>query len=279
MSKLQSNYWPGGMIPIHYYSAGNPGDPALIFFHGFMGSGSDWLNIINHFSKDYYCIAPDLPGHGKTILSLPEHRLEWGDLGKIFYEFIGSISEERITGTGYSMGGRLMLYLAVSFPSLFNGLIIESASPGLKTASERQERFHHDQTLADTLEQSGIGSFLKDWYQQPLFLSLSKHPSFNNLLKQREKESSFQLAAALRLMSIGRQPSLWPGLKKIKVPLLLLAGEADAKYSTLLTSIKKRCPGSQLKIIKNAGHNTHLENPLVFLEYMSNFLNQTGEKY
>jgi 2-succinyl-6-hydroxy-2,4-cyclohexadiene-1-carboxylate synthase len=276
MSNLQSNYWPGGVIPIHYYTAGNPCHPPLIFFHGFMGSGYDWLEIIDHFSTNYHCIAPDLPGHGKTILN---RALRWEDLGKIFNEFIGSISSGGIIGTGYSMGGRLMLYLAVTFPALFKGLIIESASPGLKTAHERQVRFQQDQAMAEKLEQSHIGNFLEDWYRQPLFFTLRKHPSFNELLRQRKKENPLQLAAALRVMSSGIQPSLWPDLKNIKVPLLLLAGAADIKYTKLLTSMQKQCSGAQLKIIGKAGHNTHLENPLVFWEYMSNFLNQTGEKY
>jgi 2-succinyl-6-hydroxy-2,4-cyclohexadiene-1-carboxylate synthase len=177
------------------------------------------------------------------------------------------------------MGGRLLLYLAVTFPALFDSLIVESASPGLKTAAERQLRLQHDQAMADILEKSNIGKFLEDWYRQPLFFTLREHHSFNSLLSRRKKEDPVQLAAALRVMSSGIQPSLWPGLKNIKVPLLLLAGEADIKYTKLLTSMQKRCSGALLKIIEKAGHNTHLENPLVFLEYMSNFLNQTGEKY
>jgi len=157
-------------------------------------------------------------------------------------------------------------------------VIIESASPGLKSVVEKQARLRHDQAIAQRLETTDFDIFLKDWYRQPLFMSLSRHPAFAEVCKKRQKENPLQLAAALRLLSSGIQPSLWPELKNIKIPLLLLTGESDVKYSGLLTEMQKQCPDAQFKVIENAGHNTHLENPLVFLEYMSNFLSQTGEK-
>ena len=277
MCKLQSHYWSDGLLPVHYLTAGNPSHPPMIFFHGFMGTGRDWSEIINHFSGQYFCIAPDLPGHGKTFLDLQQQALAWKDLGAIFYTLIGSLTKEKIIGAGYSMGGRVVLYMAVTFPSLFKALIIESASPGLKTAREKKVRIFHDQSIASKLENTDFNEFLENWYRQPLFLSLYEHPAYANMLKQRKKENPKQLAAALRLLNSGVQPSLWKELKNIKIPLLLLSGEADLKYSALLSEMQQRCPNADLHIVGQTGHNIHFENPLVFLEYMSNFLDQIGE--
>ena len=36
---------------------------ALLFLHGFMGSGQDWAETVEPF-PDYRCILVDLPGHG-----------------------------------------------------------------------------------------------------------------------------------------------------------------------------------------------------------------------
>jgi 2-succinyl-6-hydroxy-2,4-cyclohexadiene-1-carboxylate synthase len=277
MLKLQSQYWPGGSLPIHYYHCGRPSQPRLVFFHGFMGSGYDWKEMITYFSRQYYCIAPDLPGHGKTVVDPPDLIPDWKSLALTISHFIKAQSEQPVIGTGYSMGGRLALYLAVTFPAIFKALILESASPGLKTAGERRARLQHDRALAAKMEKSDFNNFLQDWYHQPLFLSLTEHDGFDRLLKMRGKQNPVQLAAALRLMSSGRQPSLWKQLDEIDIPLLLMTGEADLKYSRLLSQMKKLCRHGVLHIVPQTGHNIHFENPLVFLEYMSNFLNQIGE--
>jgi len=38
----------------------------LLFLHGFMGSSFEWMEIIINLKKSCYCLALDLPGHGKT---------------------------------------------------------------------------------------------------------------------------------------------------------------------------------------------------------------------
>jgi 2-succinyl-6-hydroxy-2,4-cyclohexadiene-1-carboxylate synthase len=278
MVQLQSQYWSGGNLRIHYYSAGNPSCPGILFFHGFIGSGYDWSEVIKYLLQDYYCVAPDLPGHGKTWLDLQGAEFTWKALSEIMVQFIKDLPVDKITGIGYSMGGRLALYLAITHPALFKALIIESASPGLKTLHERKERIRQDESLAREMENTDFAGFLEKWYQQPLFTSLRDHSGFQELLKRRETENPLQLAAALRLMSTGKQPSQWDKLKTIRLPLYFLAGESDPKYSTLMSEMKRLCPGSVLQIIKDAGHNSHFEKPLVFLQYISNFLDQIQEK-
>lgn len=68
---------------------------------------------------------------------------------------------------GYSMGGRIALYLALRFPNLFRKTVIISASPGLKTEEERQTRKESDERLALNIEEN-FESFLREWYSQPL---------------------------------------------------------------------------------------------------------------
>ena len=52
---------------------------------------------------------------------------------------------------GYSMGGRLALYVAVHHGQYLRSLTLESASPGLATAIEQTERRDRDNALATAL--------------------------------------------------------------------------------------------------------------------------------
>src|SRR5699024_3377476 len=70
---------------------------------------------------------------------------------------------------GYSMGGRVALSFAQRHPEMVSCLILESASPGLKTESERIERKEKDAKLADNILQNGLESFVDEWESLQMF--------------------------------------------------------------------------------------------------------------
>jgi pimeloyl-ACP methyl ester carboxylesterase len=74
---------------------------------------------------------------------------------------------------GYSMGGRLALYLALRHPERCSRLFLESASPGID-ATEREARRRSNEEKVLRLESGNLASFLDDWYRQPLFASLTR---------------------------------------------------------------------------------------------------------
>jgi 2-succinyl-6-hydroxy-2,4-cyclohexadiene-1-carboxylate synthase len=277
MHQLQSYNWLGERLQIHYHAAGDPDRSCLLFLHGFVGTGRDWQSVISHLSGLYYCIAPDLPGHGKTILNADARSADWPLLVDNLADFVKFLNKKNIVMIGYSMGGRLALHLALNYPVFFKGLVLESASPGLKTAQERQKRIQEDEIIARELERTPFEQFLRKWYRQPVFHSLNQHKDYQKLINRRLAADPEQLAAALRLLSTGKQPSLWTDLVKIKLPLFLLAGERDLKFSLLMSEMQQLCPHAELQLVKQAGHNIHFEKPLVFLQYISNFLSQIQE--
>lgn len=269
---MKSNNWIHQKYTLHYYTAGEKTKPCIIFLHGFMGSGYDWRKIIDLLSPSYYCIAPDLPGHGNTIVHGSDRDYEMVSITNIIPSFLRSLDIERVSICGYSMGGRLALFLAVTLPNLWEKLILESVSPGLRSERERQERLRHDEKLAKRILKENLEDFLGDWYQQPFFKSIKNHPDFNKLLQRRSENNPLQLAVSLRRMSLGRQPSLWQASQKIEIPVLLIAGEFDNKFRNILSELSKVCPTSDLEILKKAGHNSHFEQPLAFYEQIDKFL-------
>ena len=45
-------------------------NPDVLFIHGLMGSSTSFNDIINSLIDEYYVTAIDLPGHGKSNLSI-----------------------------------------------------------------------------------------------------------------------------------------------------------------------------------------------------------------
>jgi 2-succinyl-6-hydroxy-2,4-cyclohexadiene-1-carboxylate synthase len=170
------------------------------------------------------------------------------------------------------MGGRLALYLALRYPDLWQNVIIESASPGLRTEEERQERLGTDRRRAADLLRMQFSEFIDAWYSQPLFNNIYKTAAYLNLREQRLENDPEQLARALTGMSIAVQPDLWPELAELQIPSLFLAGEHDEKYKTIMYKAADISPRILAHVVPGCGHNIHLEKPMEFVKIIKNFL-------
>lgn len=255
----------------HYSFRGNPDKSLILFLHGFMGDSHEFNDVIALLADQFYCLSVDLPGHGKTRVLGGEECYTMPNTAHALINWLDQLNVKQCFLVGYSMGGRLALYLNLHFPQRFSKIVLESASPGLKTGRDRLERTQRDFELARKLENSDFYRFLSNWYSQPLFASLKKHQCFQILIESRLRNNPFELAKSLRNLSTGCQPSLWENLKQHKKPLLLLVGEYDAKFIAINSEIARLCQSAKLEIVRNCGHNIHFENPKTFVQILKNF--------
>jgi 2-succinyl-6-hydroxy-2,4-cyclohexadiene-1-carboxylate synthase len=172
---------------------------------------------------------------------------------------------------GYSMGGRIALYIA--FSGFFRALILESASAGLADANEREQRRMRDEELAASIERYGIAAFVEYWERLPLFASQLRLPQEvrDRLRTQRLRNSARGLAQSLRGVGTGAQPALHAHLPELHIPVLLIAGELDTKFCAIAREIAQALPQAQIRIVPDAGHTVHLEQPEVFDTIVKNF--------
>lgn len=255
----------------HYSLTGNKNQPLILLLHGFIGDSQDFSSVISLLSQSYSCLAVDLPGHGKTKVIGNETCYNICNTAQALIHLLDDLQIDKCFLLGYSMGGRLALYMTLHFPDRFEKVVLESASPGLKTAKDRSHRLQSDSQLAQNLENSNLKDFLLSWYDRTLFQSLTKSPNFDRLLQARLANNAIELAKSLRNMGTGNQPSLWAQLAQNQIPLLLLVGEYDRKFTTINTEIANLCPAASLQIIPKSGHNIHFENIDKFVEIVRQF--------
>ena len=258
-----------------YCSEGDSNHPTILFLHGFMGNRFEFKQAIAVLSKQFHCVAIDLLGHGQT--SAIDQRTDQD----VFYtiqssayfviKFLDLLRVDCCFLVGYSMGGRLALYLTIHFPQYFHRVVLESASAGLSSAEARSDRLAKDLQIATKLETGDFRLFLENWYQQSIFANLRSHPHFAQMLEQRLNNSPAQLSRSLRNLSTGMQPSLWEKLSENEIPLLLIAGELDPKFVQINQQMQKLCKFSQLEVIPSCGHNIHFESPNLFIEKIKTF--------
>ena len=158
-----------------YTVSGATGRPVVVFLHGFLGNRGDWFDIEQLLSDQYRVLAIDLPGHGESLVAV-EGCYIMPETAKMVLSTIALLHIERFHLVGYSMGGRLALYIALHFPQMVETLILESASPGIESLEERIHRRDSDAELAYRLLSRSPDSFIDEWYNQPLFESMQRYP-------------------------------------------------------------------------------------------------------
>ncbi|WP_409297081.1 2-succinyl-6-hydroxy-2,4-cyclohexadiene-1-carboxylate synthase [Peribacillus sp. SCS-26] len=248
--------------------------PALVLLHGFTGSSSNWRFAAPFLPSGYKRIAIDIIGHGRS--SSPGdpgwYRIE--KAAEAVNEILDSLDIQRACILGYSMGGRLALCFSILYPERVQALILESASPGLKTESERAARRIADAELAEGILKDGIDLFAERWGAIPLFQTQAEKLTAGQkdfLKKQRLLNNPVGLAGSLKGMGTGSQPSYWDRLGDLKVPVLLLSGSLDRKFCTIAGEMDRLMPDSIWAIIEDAGHAIHLEQPEVYGRKITDF--------
>jgi 2-succinyl-6-hydroxy-2,4-cyclohexadiene-1-carboxylate synthase len=258
---------------LRYTTRGPANAPPLLLFHGFMGSAAEWDEVAAALAPDYRCLIPDLPGHGgSTGLQYPESYTMDG-AARALVTLLNAEEVGCCAVAGYSMGGRLALYLALRHPQRVERLLLESSSPGLATEEERAVRRTADEKRAQRLETGDLREFVEDWYRQPLFATLvCNEPLLQRTIEARMENDPRELARSLRAMGTGSQPPLWDELPKLRVPALSVAGEEDAKFVALAREMERASVNAQATTVPNVGHSVHAEAPGAYVELVRRLL-------
>lgn len=247
-------------------------EPALLL-HGFTGSTATWAPVWDELAAAGPLLAVDLLGHGRTAAPADPRRYRMEEQVADLLALLDRLGCHRVHLVGYSMGGRVALGLAAAAPDRVASLVLESSSPGLRDPAERAARRRADEELARRIEAEGVESFARHWEGLPLFAGLRRLPPALRAAVRatRLNQRPQGLANSLRGIGAGVQPPLWDRLPALAMPVLCLAGAADAKYAALAAAMAACLPRGRAVTVPGAGHTVHLEDPAGFVREVRAF--------
>lgn len=252
--------------------------PAVMLLHGYTGRGRSFEDLARAWAGEFETIAPDLPGHGRSV----ERALRAG------YDFeacvddlaatLDATGQRRAHWLGYSMGARLALACAVRHPSRVASLVLLAGRAGIADPQQRAARRSADDALAQRIEAHGVEAFVDEWLAQPLFASLRRGGA---RFMARERAARLAndargLAASLRALGPGAQPSLFDALPGVDVPVLLVAGALDERFVAAAHDLAARLPRAEVCVIADAGHAVHVERPAHCAQVVHDFLRRVA---
>lgn len=117
---------------IAYREAGDQNNPNLVLVHGFMGSSYDYRYLMDALEDDYYIIAIDLLGFGKSVKDSDIDFTKTNQAHAV-YDVITSLELTDVTLAGHSMGGEVVMRYASLYEETLSELILfASVSPQIE---------------------------------------------------------------------------------------------------------------------------------------------------
>jgi 2-succinyl-6-hydroxy-2,4-cyclohexadiene-1-carboxylate synthase len=261
---------------LKFHSRGTGGS-VLLCLHGFLGEGSDWAEFADAFlvhAPEWQLALIDLPGHS-------EENLGWicpsaDEFSQSLRDFVAAEGWGTAAIAGYSLGGRLGLQTALSFPEAFPVFIGVSTTAGIDDEAERARRVDSDSALASRLRSGGdFAGFLREWWHQPVFASPARlGDDLERFVTSRQRRDPVRMAACLETWSSGRMPSHWFTLPFYPGRTLMLSGEVDTKYTATAERMQAGFQNAEHMVVPGAGHQLLMEKPQEVARAMAAFLNQ-----
>lgn len=229
--------------------------PPLVLLHGFTGSADSWNDVLVRLpTRAARC--PLLLGHGAKAEGVTNFDDEVDRLGR-------ELGETPVHLAGYSLGARLALGIAVRHPERVVRLTLIGVHPGLTSESERAERRRADARWIELLESCGIEAFVDAWSAQPLFANERSLPDTVRRRRHAERlrHDPKGLARSLRVTGLAEMPDFRPHLAGVRVPVVLVTGALDPKFSALAAELSRVIPRARHTVVSGAGHALLLERP------------------
>lgn len=263
-----------GNVKDYYWILGDKKNPPLLLLPGFSGTHSDLLLVANHLKEKYFIIMPDLPGWGKSPRI--SEKLSLHNYASFLNDILDQLKISKVTLCGYCMGASLSIEFTYLYPHTVKQLILIS-TPYLKGNIE-YNLFKH---LADLSKYAPKGTrrLFFFWrsrvFATPLNFYIIKVQSMKRKIKLikhffKTQPLADEDSVEENLTSIFHYN--YDKVKKIKVPIHLIAGEEDLivnKNQTL--KFNNIISNATLDFIPNAGHMSPAEAPeslaKIILEY------------
>ena len=111
-------------MKLSYKSYGS-GDP-IIILHGLFGLGDNWRTIARLIETDYQCILVDLRNHGR---SPHDAEMNFSVMAEDVLELMKDLDLDDAVLLGHSMGGKVAMHFATTYPELTEKLIVVDIAP------------------------------------------------------------------------------------------------------------------------------------------------------
>ncbi len=262
----------------HHQILGTADSPRkLVFLHGLMGFGVNWMRITQAFTSTHQILIYDQRGHGRSFQ--PQSGYSPHDYAEDLRTIIDELAWSKIELVGHSMGGRNALEFTHTYPQRVEKLVVEDIGPAMNQYGSSfisglldaiPVPFENRDAAKKYFEVDFIEKYKDTSNPRGLALFLSA-----NLQERPDKKLSwrFYVPGIRESLMQGRAEERWNEIEALRVPTLWIHGERSQDLSKeVFEEILRRNPRIMGVEIKNAGHWVHSDQPAEFIATLLGFL-------
>lgn len=124
---MHSGYAKAAGTRLHYVAAGKPGNPLLLFLHGFPEHCLAWRSILPAFATDHHAVAVDLPGYNLSDISTDLADYRTGAVARTLAAFVEALGYQHAIVVGHDWGGAIGWYMAAAHPDMLRAFVAVNA--------------------------------------------------------------------------------------------------------------------------------------------------------
>ncbi len=240
----------------------------LLILHGFLGMSDNWKTLASQYANEGFEVhAIDLRNHGRSSHS---NDFSYELIVHDILEYCKANNLSKIDLIGHSMGGKVAMLFATTYPEMVNKLIIADIGPkfypqhhqsilaGLNAVdfSKKPSRTDVDEIVKQYIPDFGTRQFLL----KSLYWKTPEQLGFRFNLEVFNHKIN-EIGKALPNNNVFSKPTLF-----------IRGGNSDYILDSDLETIKTHFPKAITETIPDVGHWLHAENPKVFFGLTLAFL-------
>jgi magnesium chelatase accessory protein len=284
--KLDGPSWPNSSGSSFVWAAGFRwhvqivgSGPVLLLLHGTGASTHSWRGLISHLRPHFTLVAPDLPGHGFTakpasdLLTLP------GMAGAIS-GLLQSLGLTPVVAVGHSAGAAVIIRAAID-GYLTPRTIVSVNGALLPFQGIAGQVF---KPLAKLLALQPFVPQIFSWRAgghgavERLLAGTGSQPTMEDVdFYRRLFQSPQHISSTLEMMANWDLDSLAKDLHRLRIPLVLVAGQSDKAISPAAASqVRNMVPNAKVESLAGLGHLAHEQRADLVAEVILRSSNLNG---
>ena len=257
-----------------YYEQSGKGTP-LVFVHEFSGDHRSWEAQMRYFTRRYRCIAFNARGYPPSDVPPSRARYSQALVTDDIAAVMRHLGLRNAHVVGCSMGG----YSALNFGIRHAARALSVTAVGAGAGSDpalRSDFLRKTEANAKRCDALGMPAAVRAGGVNPGRVpQQNKDPrGFAEFQRMHEEHSALGLANIQRGVQLKRPTiyALEKFLRRMKVPLFVIAGDEDDNCVKPAVFIKRVCPAARLWICPATGHTVNTEEPDLFNRMLGDFL-------
>lgn len=260
--------------------------PPVIVLHGGPGLSQEYLlPYMSQLSQNHLLIFYDQRGCGRSTSQINPETMNVETFVKDLDDVRQAFHLDKVSILGHSWGGFLAMEYAIAHSEQVDRLILSNSMPA---SAPELAQFLEEYRLRMTPYQEA----LEEIYQTPSFEEgdpatierffriifrtycyVPEHVELLNLRVSAEASVNGAKVSSFIRENVFQKPfDLHDALTNLKIPTLVLHGDADPIPSSTANQIHQSIPGSRYVLLRNCGHFPYVEAPDAFFSHIDAFL-------